>query len=266
MTETPRTFKLPDKGEKTMTGSDVKAFQQDIKSVFKSIGIDCPIVIDGKYQQATRGYAASLCEALGLSWKIAMKDGVTPELRTKLRHKQLSAAERKNFDSKKRKDYRAGLRDRWRIRKVHTPLTLITTSAWGYHPGVHDGVDVTGQRPGLPVFAMVKAKVIDVRMSDWWGNNPSGNVALGDGIVQIEVLESVGPFKKGMHLGYGHVEQPNNKPLVKVGQIVEAGDQIAALGLAVTPHIHLMANHGETGMGVGKFDPRPLLNYAVKNG
>lgn len=266
MPKTPRTFKLPPRGKKPMTGSDVKQFQTDIKKVFKSIGIDCPIKIDGKYLQSTRGYAASLCEALGLSWKVVMKDGVTPELRTKLRHKQLTAAERKNFDSKKRKEYRAGLRDRWRVRKVHTPLTRITTDDWGYVPGVHDGVDVTGERPGLPVFAMVKGRVIDVRMSDWWGNSPSGNVALGDGIVQIQVLETVGPFKKGDHIGYGHVEQPHNKPLVKKGQIVQAGDQIGALGLAVTPHIHLMQNDGSTDMGKGNKNPRPALDYAIKHG
>jgi len=266
MPRNPRTFKLPGKGEKTMTGSDVKSFQQDIKSVFKSIGIDCPIVIDGKYQQATRGYAASLCEALGLSWKIAMKDGVTPELRTKLRHKQLTKGERKVFESKARKEYRAGLRDRWRVRKVHAPLTRITTSAWGFKPGVHDGIDVTGERRGLPVFAMVKCKVIDVRMGDWWGANPSGNVSLGDGIVQVEVLENVGPFKKGMHIGYGHTEQPNNKPIVKKGQVLEAGDQLGSLGLAVTPHVHLMLNDGQTNLGKGTRDPRAILDYAIKHG
>lgn len=259
-TRKPRTFTV------TTRGKDVKTWQADVKKLFKKLGINCPIKIDGIYGQKTRSFTAALCHASGLSASKAMADGVTPELRIKLRNDDLTPAQKKTKASKARKDYRAKLRKRWAPKKVHAPITLITTDDWGYSPGGHDGIDVTGQRPGLPVFAMVKAKVIDVRMGDWWGASPSGNVALGDGIVQLEVLETVGPFKKGDHIGYGHVEQPNNKPLVKKGQIVEAGDQIGALGLAVTPHIHLMLNDGSTTQGRGNKNPRAILNYAVKHG
>lgn len=112
-------------------------------------------------------------------------------------------------------------------------------------------------------MAMVKSKIIDVRSAGWWGKSPSGPVSRGDGIVQMEVLESVGPFKKGMHIGYGHCEHAR----VKVGQVVQPGEVVALVGFAVAAHIHLMVNDGRFGkQGRGSQDPRPLLNYAVKNG
>ena len=109
---------------------------------------------------------------------------------------------------------------------------------------------------------MVKSKVIDVRASGWWGKAPSGQVSKGDGIVQLEVLESVGPFKKGQHIGYGHCEHAR----VRVGQVVQAGETIALAGLAVAWHIHLMVNDGGTKKGIGTRDPRPHLDYSVKHG
>lgn len=266
MLNEPRTFKLPsDKGDKVMRGADVRVWQKDVKALFDSIGIKCPIAIDGIYGQATRSFTASLCEAFGLFSKTAMKNGVTPNLRVKLRHKDLTAAERKRMDSKARKDYRAGLRNRWeKAPKVHSPVTRIITDDWGYHPGAHDGVDVIADE-GVPAFAMVKGKVIDVRPHGWWGLGAPANQKLrerGDGIVQIEILESVGPFKKGEHIGYGHCVHP----VVKVGQIVEAGHVLAKVGFANAGHIHLMRNDGTTNKGIGNLDPRPLLDYAVKHG
>jgi murein DD-endopeptidase MepM/ murein hydrolase activator NlpD len=157
--------------------------------------------------------------------------------------------------------YRGELRARWAEKKVHTPLTRILADTWGYHPPVHDGIDLICPA-NSPIFAMVKSKVIDVRAGGWWGKAPSGDVRLGDGIIQLEVLESVGPFKKGMHIGYGHAE----KAKVRVGQTVEAGDVIGHAGLAVAWHIHLMVNNGRTTKGIGNINPEPLYRYAVKHG
>lgn len=259
---TPKTFTVSELGERQPRPRvDVKKWQQDVKRLFKSMSIDCPIKDDGVYGVATRSFTAALCQASGLSAKTAMKHGVTPELRTKLRHKDLTAAETKVKNSQARKDYRARLREQWRVRKVHSPVSKIIADSWGYHPGVHDGLDVISIE-GAAAFAMVKSKVIDVRSSGWWGLHPSGDISRGDGIVQLEVLESVGPFKKGMHLGYGHCEHAR----VKVGQVVQAGEVIALVGFAVAAHIHLMVNGGGTTKGVGTQDPLPLVNYAVKHG
>lgn len=257
----PRTFKLD---KKPMHGKDITEWQKDVKALFKSIGINCPIAIDGIYAQATRSFSASLCEAYGLVSKTAMKDGVTPELRVKLRNKELTKAEKQRMGSKARKLYRAKLRDQWTHRKVHAPVTKIITDSWGYHPGVHDGVDVIALE-GTTAFAMVKCKIIDARPHGWWNLGAPSNQTLkarGDGIVQVEVLENVGPFKKGMHIGYGHCVHPR----VKVGQVVEAGHPLALVGFANAGHIHLMANNGKTKRGVGTQDPRPLIDYSVKHG
>lgn len=260
MSRKPRTFKITD--GKPMRGDDVRDWQKRVKSLFKAMRINCPISIDGVYGQQTRSFTAALCRASGLSAGHAMKNGVTPELRTKLRNNDLTEAQKKTRNSKTRKEYRQKLRKRWAPKKVHAPVNRIVTDDWGYHPGVHDGIDVQSIE-GAAVFAMVKSKVIDVRAGGWWGKSPSGDVSKGDGIVQLEVLESVGPFKKGMHIGYGHCEHAR----VRVGQTVKAGEVICLVGLAVTPHIHLMANRGEVGkQGRGTFDPRTLLNYAIKNG
>lgn len=260
----PRTFKLGD--GKPMRGTDVKEWQKDVKLLFRSIGIDCPLKVDGVYAQATRAYSASLCEAFGLVSKTAMKDGVTPELRIKLRHKDLTKAEKQRMNSKARKEYRAGLRDRWKhaVAKVHSPVSKIITDDWGFHPGIHDGEDVISIE-GAAAFAMVKCKIIDARPHGWWHLGAPSNQKLrerGDGIVQMRVLESVGPFKKGMHIGYGHCVHP----VVKVGDTVEAGQVVARVGFANAAHIHLMVNDGKTTEGRGNIDPRPLIDYAVKNG
>lgn len=245
-----------------MKGDVVKSWQQEVKAQFKKLDIDCPIVIDGDYGVASRDHSASLCYALGIDPGTEMKNGVTPELRTKIRNRRLTDAETKRF--KERANWRQRLRDRYEsaaVSGVHRPVVKIITDSWGYHPGVHDGVDVITQ-PNAVCFAMVKSRIIDVRAGGWWGKAPSGDVTKGDGIVQMEVLETVGPFKKGYHIGYGHQE----KAVVREGQVVEAGDKIGHAGLAVAWHIHLMVNTGNTSKGIGNIDPRPLIDYAVKYG
>lgn len=252
-----RTFKV---GSKVMKGSDVKAWQQLIDKEFRHLGIDCPIKKDGIYGVHTRSYTASLLKARGILLE-RMEDGVTPELRIKIRNRQMTAAETKRFHSKARQALRRRLKEQWRPKKVHAPVSSIIADSWDYHPGVHDGIDVIC-KPNAAVFAMVKGKVIDVRAGGWWGNAPSGDVKKGDGIVQLEILENVGPFKKGQHIGYGHCEHAR----VKVGDIVQAGEVIALAGLAVAWHIHLMLNDGSTNRGIGNRDPRAILEYSKKHG
>lgn len=260
-----RTFKLENPA---MHGADIKSWQREIKSLFKKMAIDCPIVADGIYGVATRSYTAALVHSNGLSATVQMEHGVTPELRTKLRNvnDSLTPAQVKMKASPARQDYRVRLRKQYAqtMSKVHTPVKVILQDSWGFHPGVHDGLDIITQ-PDPVIFAMIKSKIIDVRSSGWWGLGAPSNPALknkGDGIVQMEVLESVGPFKKGMHIGYGHAE----KALVKVGQVVEAGHAVAHAGFANAWHIHLMVNNSGTLRGIGTINPKPLVDYAVKHG
>lgn len=258
MAKNERTFVVK---KPLMKGADVKRFQETIKREFKHLKINCPIVADGIYGHHSRSYAAALLRARGISRTTLYTKGATYELRHKIFHRKMTKAETKNFHSKTVEAYRRKLREQWKEKKVHPPVSSILGDSWGYHSGVHDGIDVL-TKPNAALFAMVKSRVIDVRSSGWWGKAPSGDVRKGDGIVQIEVLENVGPFKKGMHIGYGHCEHAR----VRVGQVVEAGETLALAGLAVAWHIHLMVNSGGTNQGIGTQDPRKFLDYAVKHG
>lgn len=257
---TPRTFRVT---SPHMRGEDIENWQREIRDEFAKLDIDCPINPDGIYGVVTRSYTASLVHALGMTAAEVMADGVTPELRTKIRQRDLTNNEQQLFAE--RKDWRRKLRKRYassHIVTVHRPVAKILEDSWGFHPPVHDGLDVI-TLPNAQLYAMVKCRVIDVRSGGWWGKAPSGDVSKGDGIIQFEILESVGPFKKGHHIGYGHAEHAK----VKVGQVVFPGDYIGHAGLAVAWHIHLMHNDGSVGnRGVGNLDPRPLLDYAVKHG
>jgi murein DD-endopeptidase MepM/ murein hydrolase activator NlpD len=243
-----------------MHGSDVKAWQVTVDKEFKHLKINCPIKHDGVYGVHTRSYSAALLIARGILIK-EMDKGVTPELRTKIRKRELTKAETKRFHSKARVEYRQKIRENWKPKKVHQPVSNILADSWDYHPPVHDGIDVIC-KPNAAVFAMVKCKVIDVRASGWWGKAPTGDVSKGDGIVQIEVLESVGPFKKGYHIGYGHCEHAR----VRVGEVLQPGEVIALAGLAVAWHVHLMYNDGSTKKGIGNRNPRAILEYSKKHG
>lgn len=256
-----RTFKVE---TPAMSGKDVKAWQSDIKQVFAKMSIDCPIKLDGIYGVSTRSFTAALVVSSGLSPRERMKNGVAPELRSVLRNQTLTPKQKEVKNSTARKEYRARLRKQWSPTQVHTPVTKILQDSWGYHPGIHDGLDLITE-PDPVIFAMVKCQIIDVRSSGWWGLGAPTDPNLkakGDGIVQMKVLENVGPFKRGMHIGYGHAE----KALVKVGQVVKAGTPVAHAGLANAWHIHLMVNDGTTDKGVGTTDPRPFVDYAVKHG
>lgn len=244
-----------------MRGSDIRDWQNLVKTEFKKMKVDCPIVVDGYYGVATRAYSASLLHAKGMSAGSVMKKGLKPETRARVRKGNYTDSQ-KRMAKKRRGSYLKKLRARWT--RVHPPVNSILADSWGFHPGVHDGIDVITPADAV-IFAMVKCKVIDVRASGWWGlgaaKDPNTR-AKGDGIIQVEVLENVGPFKKGDHIGYGHAE----KARVKIGDVVEAGKPLGRAGLANAWHIHLMLNDGSTTRGIGNKDPRRVLDYSVENG
>lgn len=256
--EVPRTFKVQ---SPHMQGNDVREWQKSIIDEFAKMHIDCPIRVDGDYGIATRSFTAALCRSLGMNVGKVMDHGVSPELRIRVRNRRLTVWERARMFNPNRVDYRRKLRRRWSKLSVSKPVAHIIADSWGYHPGIHDGIDVICNREA-PCFAMVRSKVIDVRADGWWGQSPSGDVSKGDGIVQLEVLEDVGPFRKGYHIGYGHCEHAR----VREGEIVQAGQVIAEAGLAVAWHIHLMYNDGSTNRGIGNRDPRNILEYAKRHG
>ena len=147
--------------------------------------------------------------------------------------------------------------------RVAVPVDPILQHSNGFTSG-HDGVDLICEQDDV-VYAICDAKVIDVRAAGWWGNGAQAShghpISDGDGIIQIECLVDDGPFKKGMHFGYGHAE----KAVVQEGQIVKAGQKLGHAGFANAWHLHFMVNAGNTLKGTGDRDPMPFVNHA-KNG
>lgn len=140
---------------------------------------------------------------------------------------------------------------------VEPPLKTVLADSWGYHPPVHDGIDLICPKDAR-LFAMCDGEVVRADSGGWWGKAPSGNVALGDGIIIIRCTINSGPFKPGLNICYGHAEKAKVKP----GDKVKAGDYIGHAGLAVAWHVHLMVNGRTDTRGVGDRDPEPYYAYA----
>jgi murein DD-endopeptidase MepM/ murein hydrolase activator NlpD len=189
-----------------------------------------------------------------------MKEGVTPELRIKVRNRDLSPDDRRRY--KKRQTWRKKKKRQFTGGAVARPVNKIIEDSWGYHPGVHDGVDIITP-PDPAIYAICDATVVRVS-DDWWGlGSPGGALAdRGDGIIIIRASNDVGPIRKGDNICYGHAEHP----AVHVGQHVQAGHRIGHAGFANAWHIHFMVNHRSDTKGVGDRDPRPVIDYVVKHG
>lgn len=259
----PRTFKLD---TPHVRGDDVRAWQDFLLNRFDRWNIDYPLVADGDYGQATRAATASFMRAWGVESAMeAMKDGLTPWWRSKLRDDRRSDAEDAAFNSAERRAYRRALRDRFNTMDVCYPVPNLVTDDWGYHPGVHDGVDLVGAWK-QPVLAICTGRIVRVDPSGWWGNNPQPSpghpVSEGDGIIILECSISSGPFRPGLHFGYGHTEPAT----VEEGEHVKAGQMIGHMGWARIAHVHFMVNDdapvNDFYRGTGDRDPMPYLDYA----
>ena len=244
-TREPRTFKL--KG--SMHGEDVRLWQIALRRQFNTWKVDYPLAADGHYGPVTRSATRDALKGLGIAQE-SMRDGITPQLRRKVRHKHLTPAEKVRYRA--RAAWRRKLRKKFAGTGVAPPLNKILTSSNGWTGKAgHDGVDLICH-PNVPIMAICDAEVIDVRAGGWWGKNPTGDIAKGDGIIQLKCVKDVGPFKRGMHIGYGHAEHA----VVHKGQKVKAGEVIGKAGLANKAwHIHFMVNGGSNMQGRRR--PRP---------
>lgn len=243
-----------------MRGDDVRDFQTLLNRQMKTWGVDYQVGVDGDYGGATRDLAATVLYGLGIA-RERMLAGVTPELRTKLRHKSLSVTERALYVA------RAGWRRRLRLQHAHrgvaSPLAKILSHSWGWHPGVHDGVDLICE-PNAVLHALCDGTVLRADAGGWWGLGAPADPALrakGDGIIVLECGVNIGPFRRGMRFCYGHAERAS----VQVGQKVRAGDALGRAGFANAWHVHFMANGRGDAKGVGDRDPWPYVDYAVKH-
>ncbi len=237
-------------------GPDVRALQAALNDRARPRGLPL-VTVDGTYDTATMKSAERVARALGALEATIAKPGTSvgeqriirwPASRTPAQYA------------------RAAGRRRAARRAVAAPVRPLISSEWGYHPSVHDGVDLVTEGDDV-IYALCDGRVIDVRSSGWWGKGARASgghvIADGDGIIQLECLTDVGPFRKGLHFGYGHAE----KARVNVGQTVKAGDPIGHAGIANRSwHVHFMCNAGDTLRGIGDRDPMPFVLYAIAKG
>jgi hypothetical protein len=78
----PRTFKLK---SPHITGPDVHDFQRALNRRFAAWKIERRVVLDSDYGKDTREAARQVCQGLGIDHEEAMRHGVPPELRSKIR-------------------------------------------------------------------------------------------------------------------------------------------------------------------------------------
>jgi murein DD-endopeptidase MepM/ murein hydrolase activator NlpD len=240
-----------------MTGDDIENWQKDLNEQLRRWHADDLLKVDGDYGLTTRAYTSKVLYGLGITQDHAA-NGVTPALRIKVRHRKLTVAERARYAR------RAGWRKRLQATGVASPLAKVLADSWGWHPGVHDGLDLISV-PSAPIHSMTNGVVVRADPSGWWGLGAPSDPALkakGDGIVIVRCTDSIGPFRKGMNLCYGHAEGA----VVKEGSHVKAGQHIAHTGFANAWHIHFMINMNNDTRGVGDRDPRPFYDYARKRG
>lgn len=239
----------------------VKAWQQWLVDKFAGWNINYPLKITGRYDVPTRDATASLMRAWGVhNATVAMEHGLTAWWRTKLRHDRRTATEKVAFAG--RVLYRRKLRQRYRQgASVASPLAQVLADSWGYHPPVHDGLDLICAEDA-PLYAICDGTIVRADPTGWWGKGAQASaghpVSDGDGVIILRSSTNAGPFKPGLNFVYGHAEHAT----VRAGEKVKAGQQIGRAGYANAPHIHLCANGREDTRGVGDRDPRPFYDYA----
>jgi hypothetical protein len=92
-------------------GDEVRVFQADLNHRFKRWKIGKRIPEDEDYGTTTRDAAREVCTGLGIRHEVAMKKGVTPPLRAKIRRPQKrTVAEIERAKGKGAKEFRAALR------------------------------------------------------------------------------------------------------------------------------------------------------------
>jgi murein DD-endopeptidase MepM/ murein hydrolase activator NlpD len=161
------------------------------------------------------------------------------------------------------RDWRDRFRDRYASSDLHTPMLHILQDSWGFHSGVHDGVDLICPH-NEPLFAICDGTIVRADASGWWGKGAPSDAALkakGDGIIILRSTTSHGIFKPGLNFCYGHAEHA----VVDAGARVKAGQRIGDAGLANAWHSHFMVNNRSDTLGLGDRDPLPYVDYAISN-
>jgi hypothetical protein len=114
-TATSRTFALR---SPHMAGEDVRDFQRLLNRRFAAWKIGRRVAVDGDYGDDTREATRQVCHGLGID-EGAMQNGVSPELRTKIRHpEKRTDAELARSRSAEVKAFREHLRGQFKLGTV----------------------------------------------------------------------------------------------------------------------------------------------------
>ena len=252
-----------------MRGRDVANLNRAVRQRLEMRRIDIPAPVHDTFTQAAALAAVEAGYFLGLREDTVLKTVKGRRCCTQGAQAIIREPERRSAVQLERAKARMGQLDRGPRyygelggRNVAGPVDPILQHSNGFSAG-HDGVDLICEQDDV-LYAICNARVIDVRDAGWWGKSAQAShghpISHGDGIIQLECLVDAGPFKKGMHFGYGHAE----KATVSVGQIVKAGQKIGHAGFANAWHVHFMVNAGTTNKGIGDRDPMPFVNFARK--
>jgi hypothetical protein len=118
-----------------MTGDDIGAFQRMLTRQFERWDINLVVKDDNDYGQDTRDAARMVCRGLGILPGAAMRHGVTPALRTKIRHpSRRTDREKERFKSAATKAFRAKLRDQFKAARAAGSLAAVQVTATAGKP------------------------------------------------------------------------------------------------------------------------------------
>jgi len=154
----PRSFRLD---SPHMTGDDIGDFQRQLSRQFHIWDINLVVIDDEDYGQDTRDAARMVCRGLGILPGQAMRHGVTPALRTKIRHPaRRTERERERFKSAATKAFRASVREKFKVTGTAAVAQLagvdVTATAGKPHWGGSNDVMTAFVEPfmvkrGLPI-------------------------------------------------------------------------------------------------------------------
>lgn len=150
-TATSRTFAL---SSPHMEGEDVREFQRLLNHRFAAWKIGRRVVVDGDYGGDTRDAAMQVCVGLGIVAETAMSQGVTPELRIKMRHprrrtpQEISRSQgpaAKHFRARLRRQFAPAHHDVAMFDGVQVAAWIVPSLRWARNHG-WTGVVVSGFR------------------------------------------------------------------------------------------------------------------------
>lgn len=149
----PKTFKLQPPPH--MKGDDIANFQRELTKRFESWGVHKPVKDDGVYGTATRDAAQQVCKGLGILHEVAMKEGVTPELRIKIRDlDKRTPQEIERSENKDAKAFRAKLREQFKavgLASVRVKTTGGEPHWGGSNDVMTDFIEPFMTKRGLPI-------------------------------------------------------------------------------------------------------------------